>query len=348
MKVSFAKNILILILIFGGTLMSAQTSVEFIVNDPPPLNKQQVGLRGDTPPLSWQKSIPLEQKGNSYSVSLDFPESVEQIEFKFVLFDNKDNPNWEGIQNRTLKLAGDQLISTNKWDVDQLIDIKSLPLLQPDQLLEDYHFLETMILEVHPGTYRYNDQASIQKALDELKSKFQQPLTHGQTYLAMSKVTAQLKCGHTQVGFYNQKPTINSIIHRQKNKVPFSFTWIGDQMIILQNASELEALKRGTEIISINGVKAADIQKRMFPYIASDGATDKSRIALMGVGGHDFDFFAFDVFFPLLFPFEDGMLELVIQNYNAASSEKVQVGALTREERAKIFSRKISWFPKKQ
>ena len=346
MKSSFAKMILLLIFNLSWIFVLAQTNVEFVVTDLPPLNNRKVGLRGDTSPMSWDKSIPLEKKGDSYQVKLEFPDATKRIEYKFVLFGNKNNPTWEGIQNRSLELNNEDLVSTQKWNVDQLIDIKSLPLLQPDQLMEDFKLLETMVLDIHPGTYRYNDKASIQMALAELKSKFQNPMTYGQAYLAMSKVTAQIKCGHTQVGFYNQKPTINSIIHRQKDKLPFSFTWVDDQMIILRNASESEALKRSTEVISINGVKAADIQQSMFPYIASDGATDRSRIALMGVEGHGFDFYAFDVFFPLLFPFEEEMLELEIKGYDESTVQKVTVSTLTREERAKILIERYPDFPK--
>ena len=342
------KNLLSLFFFTFSCLMGiAQTSVEFIVTDLPSNLSQSVGLRGNTPPLSWEKSIPMSPLQDTYRVTINFPKEVSNIEFKFVLFDERGEVRWEGTQNRTLDLKQKaKIISTHQWDVEQLVDIKALSKISPEDLLADYALIETMVLQVHPGTYRYNDSLSIRRALAELKQKFQQPLTHGEAYLAMSKVTAQLQCDHTKVGFNNQNKIINSVIHRQADKMPFTFQWMGEQMIVNYDATEAQQLKRGTEILSINGVKVADIQKAMFPYIAADGATDKNRLYKMGVDGYDFRYNAFDVFYPLLFPLTDNQLILEIQNYGAAAPRTLSVKPLTREARTKILSTRYPYFPK--
>ena len=236
--------------------------------------------------------------------------------------------------------------SNNQWNVEQLVDINSLPKLQPTQLIEDYQYIETMVLQVHPGTYRYNDEASIQKGLEELKAKFQSPLTHGEAYLAMSKLTAQLKCDHTKVGFNNQKKIINSVIHRQKDKLPFTFQWIEERMMVVYDATEQQELKRGTEVLSINQIPVSDIRAAMMPYIAADGATDQNRIVKMEVDGYDFRYNAFDVFYPLLFPIAEESLTLEIRSDNAPDNKTIKVASLTREERSRILAERYHRFPK--
>lgn len=334
-----------LILVFN--ICIAQTNVEFVVSDMPRELTKKVGIRGSVFPLSWDKSLSMKQNENTYELALEFPDGTSEVEFKFVLFDEKEEVIWENSQNRVIRLKGKKhLTSQHQWNVEQIIDVETLPKLQPEQLLKDYELIKAMILEVHPGTYRYNDENTIQMALEELKEKFQYPMTYGEAYLAMSKVTAKLQCGHTQVGIFNQKNIINSIIHYQADKLPFAFTWLGDKMFVLHNASEAKALKRGTQILSINGVSVKEIQARMFPHIAADGATDNSRYAMMEVTGYDFEYYPFDVFYPLLFPSKTSQIQMEIKPYQNEKTQKVSVTPLTRKKRARILAERYPDFPK--
>lgn len=338
------KRLFLFFTLLLPTICFTQNSVEFIVTDIPP-NVMNVGIRGNVEPLSWERSIIMTRRANNFRIKLEFAEDIEQVEFKFVTFTDDKNPTWESTENRTLNLKLNQ-VTTSIWDLDPVVDISKLPLLQPDELIKDYELFETMILDLHPGTYRYNSKEEIEESLAELKSKFQQPLTHGQAYLAMSKVTAKLKCDHTKVGFNNQNKTINSVIHRQQDKLPFTFKWIDNQMIIIYNASENDALKRGSEVLSINGITVEAIQKAIFPYIAADGATDKTRLARMQIDGYDFRYNAFDVFFPLLFPINENQVELTIKHFGESQTKKVVVETQTRHERSKILGQRYEAFPK--
>lgn len=325
----------------------AQTTVQFIVTELPELEGKKVGVRGDSFPFSWEKSIPLEKKGNSFSIQVDFPESVSEIEFKFVFFDDDSNPTWESISNRSEVFGiNKELTSLHQWNVEQVINISALPLIQPDELLADYKLIEQMILEVHPGTYRYNDEVSIKKELDELKEKFTEPLTHGEAYLAMAKLTASIQCDHTKPGFNNQNTIINAVIHGQPDKLPFTFKWFDGRMFVEYDATLDELLKKGDEVLSINGVSVNEIQRSMLPYIAADGATDNNRISKMEIDGYDFRYNAFDVFYPLLYPFSKKELNLEIIQKEAISPKELIVYSVTREERSTILTSRYTEFPK--
>ncbi|MEL6844491.1 MAG: CBM20 domain-containing protein, partial [Bacteroidota bacterium] len=305
-----------------------------------------LGLRGSEAPLSWDRSTVLELKDGRYSCEVHFPKGVKEVEFKFVLFDNDRKPEWENIDNRSLILeAGQSIESVHQWNVEQLVDVAALPLLQPAQLMADYALIETMVLEVHPGTYRYRTKAEIAEVLAELKAKFQQPMTQGEAYLAMSKVTAALQCDHTKVGFNNQKRIINSIIHRQADKLPFTFRWIDEKMIVEYDATKQQQLARGTEIVSINGLSANEIREAMWPYIGADGGTDNNRWHKMEVNAYDFRYNAFDVFFPLLFPDAVGSLTLETKAPETTQSKTIEAQTLTREVRSDLLVSRYGDFP---
>lgn len=335
-----------LLSILASASTYCQSSIVFNIDDLPNDQLQNVGIRGNVSPLSWEQSLLLEKKGNVYSITIDFQETDEELQFKFVNFDNDQEPNWEGIANRTLKLTqGEILISNNSWSKESVVDINALKPISPQDLQKDFELIQTMVLDVHPGTYRYNSKEEIKRALDSLKSAFRFPLSHGQAYLEISKLTARLKCDHTKAGFNNQNRVINSVIHYQSDKLPFTFKWIDDQMVIIHNASKNTQLTRGVIVKSINDIPVLEIRKQLLPYVAADGSTDANRLSKLEVDGYDFRYNAFDIFYPLVFPV-DSIINLEIKEYQKDDAQFIKVNSLTRDERAKILMDKYEEFPK--
>lgn len=336
---------LVLVLSVGS---HAQSIVEFRLTGLSDSAVEEVGIRGNSAPLSWERTIVLNKDGDEFVGTIEFTDIRGEIEFKFVYSTSSGDLVWETTENRVLVLSADETItSESTWDVEQLIDIESLPLLSTEQLMADYFLIEEAILKVHPGTYRYNDQVSIDKGLNELRTAFQNPLSYGEAYLAMSKLTALLKCDHTKVGFNNQNRTVNSVIHRQADKLPFTFKWVGDKMIVINSVADDSegVLERGSEVLQINGIDVSQIQKNMLPYIAADGSTDKNRIRKMEVDGYDFRYNAFDVFFPLLVPLQGQKIDLSFRKHGLETTERIEVSLITREERAEKLAMKYPEFP---
>lgn len=341
------STFLLFAILLCATYIIGQSNITFTVTDVPTTEDQKVGIRGNLHPLSWSKSTPLVENNGVYSVSLNFDISQEKLEFKFVLYTTDENPTWEKIQNRTIEAKEiENIISENKWNQKQIIDIYTLQPISSELLQKDFELIRAMVLDVHPGTLRYNTKEEINAALLELKTTFNQPQTYQDAYLAISKLTAQLKCDHTKAGFNNQGEIINSIIHYQKDKIPFTFKWIDDEMIVTHNASENSTLVRGTKVLSINNIAVLDIRKKMFAYIGADGNTNKNRIYKTEVDGYDFRRNAFDIFYPLLYPIEDGQLQLTIQQVGADEIEEITVHTLTRKRRFATLTERYEHFPK--
>lgn len=323
----------------------AQTKATLLLSELPQGKFTELGIRGSVLPLSWNKSIPLSKSDEGYTVTLTFPEEAEVVEFKF-LYHTRGELVWEGIDNRRLNLPTTGEISElYSWDQEQMIDISALPLLAPAALLADFALIETMVREVHPGTYRYNDTATIDSALEKLRKTFSQPQSYQQAYLAISALTATLQCDHTKAGFNNQGQIINAILHRQADKLPFTFAWVGNRMIVVYNASTNEHLTRGATVRKINGIDVATIRDEIVKYIGADGATDGNRLYKAQINGYDFRYNAFDIFFPLLYPSQNNEVLLEVESPGQNELVSFKVPTLTREERANRLTEHYPEFP---
>ena len=341
------KTFLLLLAFLITSQIHGQTQVEFIVEGLPEGVGSTIGIRGDQEPLSWFYSMPMTKVDNGYMVQVTFAEEVKAVEFKFVHYSNEEiDLVWEGTENRILMLkTGSEIKSVNQWDVDPIIDPTTIPILTSEELLADYHLIEKMVLEVHPGTYRYNDKEAIQRGLQELKTAFSSPQSRAEAYLAISKLLAQIKCDHTHASFYNQNNTIKSVIHRQKDKLPFTFRWIDGNMVVVYDGSEERRIRTGSIISTINGVPVTDIKKAMLPYISADGNNYNSRLAKMEIKSYDFRYDAFDVFFPLLYPMEKPTFEIDFRAPGAGYFDHVTIAATTRQERNRLIRERYEDFP---
>ena len=346
MKKLVLLSVLFMLLFHG--IVCSQTQLTFNLTGLPAGADQKVGIRGNIAPLDWYRSIVLQKVEGKYTIDVEFPVLTQEVEFKFVLLTDDNNPTWETIENRTLTLSSvDQKRSFSyEWNKAEVIDILSLKKIEADMLLADLELIRQMVLEVHPGTYRYNDKSQILLALQELESKFSMPLTHQEAYLAIAKLTAQIKCDHTRPGFNNQSKIINSIIHKQKDKIPFTFKWIDNEMIVFNNASKSDVLQRGTKVLSINRIPVFEIRNELLLCIGADGATDKNRIFKTQVDGYDFRYNAFDVFYPLIYPLQSKELILEVQQVDTDNVESIIVSAQSREERFEILKNRYPQFPR--
>ncbi len=324
----------------------AQKEVTFKITDVPVKDLKYIGLRGDTAPLSWEKTIFLDRNGNDYTKSLNFSKDLSKIEYKFVLDKGKEDIEWESIPNRSEVINEEKHLFTSKWNIEKFIDPSTLPKLSVKELMEDYEIISNAVLKVHPGLYRYNDKESVLKNLEILKNSFQKPLTYAETFLVMSKFIATIECDHTLVSAYNQEGIITSLIHRQSDKVPFAFKWINGKMIITHNASESNLIKKGTEILSLNNIPASQILETLIPYITADGATLQNKVFKAQVDGYSFRYNAFDVLYPLLFPIKENQISLKIRNPNESTSIDLKVKTIKRSDRSTKLMKKYSDFPK--
>lgn len=166
---------------------------------------------------------------------------------------------------------------------------------------EDADLLERAYTALHPGLYRYNTPAEMTQRFAWLRDHFSTSRTTGEAYLALARVTAAVRCGHSYPNFYNQSKRLQAALFDNRDRMPFQFRWIGERMIVTRDLSPGSPLPPGTEIRSIEGYPAADILRTLLPFARADGHNDAKRRRILEIGGIDL-WEAFDIYLPMALP----------------------------------------------
>lgn len=179
---------------------------------------------------------------------------------------------------------------------------------------------------MHPGLYRYNTPEAMAARLDGLAEAWRTPGSFRDRFLALSRVTASVRCGHTYPSPYNGSDAMVAAMYPDRSLVPFRFRWIDGQIVVTQDLTPDQRLPRGSVITAINGVATADILGRLLPLARADGHNDAKRINLMEVRGED-RFETFDIHLPLILPLKDAA------DVSLSDGRTVHAGLTTLEDR---------------
>jgi len=206
------------------------------------------------------------------------------------------------------------------------------PIITSADLESDAAILRKAYEGLHPGIYRYSSKAEMDAKFDALQKSLAHDLSLPDAYIAFSVFAAQEKCGHTHANFFNQKKGVATALFRGRNRVPFYFRWLDQEIVVTRDFTPNHQLPRGTRVLSINGTPVRAILDRFMTVARADGANDAKRIAYLEVSG-DSVYEALDVYFPLFFPQESVAMQLVAQRPGEASPQTLAVEALTFEQR---------------
>ena len=164
---------------------------------------------------------------------------------------------------------------------------------------DDIALLGDILRTLHPGLYRYQSPSAMERSLEQLSNAWVANADLAERYLNLSRFLATINCGHSYANFFNQKKTVQAALFERQTRVPFTFRWLGSQMVVLQDQSGTASLPPSSIVHAINDVAATDILSRLLPYARADGNNDNKRRALLSATGGD-DIETFDVFQGLL------------------------------------------------
>lgn len=204
--------------------------------------------------------------------------------------------------------------------------------LRSADLLADVDVLQQAYEALHPGLYRYNTSAQISAQFDALRREFARDRTLGDAFVALSRFTAAIRCGHTYPNFYNQSRALQQALFERDDKLPVHFRWIGDRMLVTRDLTGAGRLPVGSEIVAIDGVPVAAMLQAMLPLVRADGANDAKRHDLLEVRGED-EYETFDVLRTLLHPRTAPGFALDVRVPGATATQRVQVAASTHAQR---------------
>ena len=146
--------------------------------------------------------------------------------------------------------------------------------LTSESLLKDFQVLKAVIMNYHPGLNRYQDKLTIEGHFSNLQKQLNRDLSLGEAYLAFSKFTASIKCGHTFCSFYNQNGQTKDSLFNKSDKVPFTFYLFEKRMFIEKNLSDNEELIRGLKVSEISNLPVASIIDTLIQYVKGDGSRE--------------------------------------------------------------------------
>lgn len=204
--------------------------------------------------------------------------------------------------------------------------------ISSDGLLKDFQVMKGVLMNHHPGLYRFQDSLTVAANFSTLEQKLRKDLSLSEAYLLFSKFTASIKCGHTFCSFYNQNGQTKDSLFNKADKVPFTFSLFDRRMFIQKNVSGKDALVPGSEIIEINNLPVSLIIDTLIQYVKGDGGNNLKRLNDLNLSGLG-KFEAFDIFFPLLFPPKEGAYSLKIQQPGKTGLTEVSTKAIRRNER---------------
>jgi hypothetical protein len=184
---------------------------------------------------------------------------------------------------------------------------------------------------MHPGVYRYSTPHEVSARLDGLARAWAAPGTFRDRFLALTRVTASLRCGHTYPSPYNSSDATVGRMYPDRSLVPFLFHWIGGRIVVTRDDSGAGLFPRGTVITAIDGVATKSLLARLTPLARADGSNVAKRISLMEARGED-RYETFDIHLPLVLPLKD------VAAFTLADGRVVRAPLLTLADRRAGFS----------
>jgi hypothetical protein len=204
--------------------------------------------------------------------------------------------------------------------------------LTAEQANLDVRVLKRVLTALHPGLTKYQTEAEWQANLAKFEARGNAARSATEMFLAASELAASIRCGHTWTNIRNQSGAARAAIVDAANKLPFHMTLVEGRWLVL--ASATDQLKRGDEITHINGIGAAEMVKRLWPYLRADGSSDSKRLRQLG---HDrVDMSQLDITWPLLSPPRHGFY--VVSLKREQREQEVRVSATTLLARAKALA----------
>jgi hypothetical protein len=175
----------------------------------------------------------------------------------------------------------------------------------------DARILEQAYGRLHPGLYRYARPEQVSARFAALGEQLRAAPDLAAKFLALSRFTGTVRCGHSYPNFFNQRREVAEALFAGRNRLPFQFRWLGSRMIVTSD-TEGFGLAPGTEVLAIDGRSAPSILRALLPLARADGGNDAKRRALLSVDGNE-RFESFDIYFPLLFPMRTADYELRVR-----------------------------------
>jgi hypothetical protein len=198
----------------------------------------------------------------------------------------------------------------------------------PAKLKEDAQVLENVVLAMHPVIGIYKSRDFYRNFLDSVRNSFTDSLTEKEFRLRLKLAVDQLHCGHTEV-LHSSKYYLESARHKN-NYSPYFFIPIQNKVYLLTSLNKKRdtIIKRGNEIVAINGITTDSMLKYSKRFITTDGynQTGKDHYIKYGFNTYYLSLFGRPDTFTVEYIRKDTLRKVTYPAYKAKSLPSIPVG----------------------
>lgn len=191
-----------------------------------------------------------------------------------------------------------------------------------DKLQKDFKFLRTKLEKIHPNLYLYTLKTDLNLFFDSLYNSIKIPLTEMEFYNLITLLNIKIKDGHTMFlpsekasDYFNQNGTF----------FPFYIVISGDKLYVNMNCSPDTLIKEGSEILSINGIWAANIINQLLIRQIRDGNNQTYPVWILTNYFKEYFSFSFGhpATFSIMYKFRN--LDLKTAKINSLSKDSIKI-----------------------
>ena len=166
---------------------------------------------------------------------------------------------------------------------------------------EDVRVLRAAYEAMHPGLYSHATPRQVAARFERLQAEAAGAGDLGGWFVALSRFTAAVRCGHTYPNPYNQSDAAAEALFGGRRCLPFLARWLDGRLVVTGDLTASGLFRPGDEVLSVGGISTERWRARMLPLMRADGGNDAKRLNNLELRGRD-RFEAFDVYASLLQP----------------------------------------------
>ncbi|MBA2611575.1 MAG: hypothetical protein H0U95_06365 [Bacteroidetes bacterium] len=165
---------------------------------------------------------------------------------------------------------------------------KLLKKYSPAQLKEDGEVIKKVMLAMHPVIGIYRSRTYYLALFDDFINNLNDSLTEKEFRIKMKLLVDELHCGHTEA--LQSKAYYKESIKQNYNYSPYFFIPIKEKLFVLAsfNKKKDTLLKKGTEIIEINGIAVDSMIRHCKRFISTDGFNQTGKQHYVQLGFNSF------------------------------------------------------------
>lgn len=150
------------------------------------------------------------------------------------------------------------------------------------QLRSDFRLMRRAMEEAHPGLYRYHSRDSVSRWFEAAEARLTRPMTELDFRRAVEPAIDRIGCGHTDL--YGSRAFVKYRKKHPFRPFPVDVFVLDNKLYVRENRSTDTTVRRGAELLAVNGRPAGTLLSQFYQYISSDGYNQSFKPFVLNTG----------------------------------------------------------------